>query len=159
MLTNSIRSNNHLTAHSAYRNHVRELIQIGTTLHEVRIDARDREVYMQAPVREKSLALHAKVMIVDSRQVFIGSANFDPRSLYINTEMGFLVDSPQLSRLVLDAVERDFQLENSWGLRLRDDGEVQWVSDSEVLDAQPHASFMQSIEDWFFSKIPIEGEL
>jgi len=73
--------------------------------------------------------------------------------------MGFLVDSPQLSRLVLDAVRRDFQLENSWGLRLRIDGEVQWVSDSEVLDSQPHASFMQSIEDWFFSKIPIEGEL
>ena len=159
LLTNSIRSNNHLTAHSAYRNHVRELIEIGTTLHEVRIDARDRSVYMQTPVREKNLALHAKVMIVDGRQVFIGSANFDPRSLYINTEMGFLVDSPQLSRLVLDAVRRDFQLENSWGLRLRIDGEVQWVSDSEVLDSQPHASFMQSIEDWFFSKIPIEGEL
>ena len=45
--------------------------------------ARDRSVYMQTPVREKNLALHAKVMIVDGRQVFIGSANFDPRSLYI----------------------------------------------------------------------------
>ena len=159
LLTNSIRSNNHLTAHSAYRNHVRELIDIGTTLHEVRVDARDRAVYMQTPVLEKNLALHAKVMIIDGRQVFIGSANFDPRSLYINTEMGFIVDSPELSRVVLDAVQRDFHLENSWGLRLSDDGAVQWVSDSEVLDTQPHASFMQRIEDWFFSKIPLEAEL
>ncbi len=159
LLTNSIRSNNHLTAHSAYRNHVRELIDIGATLHEVRVDARDRAVYMQTPVLEKNLALHAKVMIIDGQQVFIGSANFDPRSLYINTEMGFIVDSPELSRVVLDAVQRDFHLENSWGLRLRDDGAVQWVSDSEVLDTQPHATFMQNIEDWFFSKIPLEGEL
>jgi putative cardiolipin synthase len=61
MLTNSIRSNNHLTAHSAYRNHIRTLLDNGAELHEVRIDADDRDIYMLSPIEEKKLALHAKV--------------------------------------------------------------------------------------------------
>ena len=32
-------------------------------------------------------------------------------------------------------------------------------SDDEMLEAQPATSFMQRIEDWFFSHIPLEGEL
>ncbi|MEE4294375.1 MAG: phospholipase D family protein, partial [Xanthomonadales bacterium] len=36
ILTNSINSNNHLTAHSAYRRHVRHLVESGAEVHEVR---------------------------------------------------------------------------------------------------------------------------
>ena len=39
ILTNSIRSNNHVTAHSAYRKHIRELLDKGADVHEVRVDA------------------------------------------------------------------------------------------------------------------------
>jgi putative cardiolipin synthase len=79
MLTNSIRSNNHLTAHSAYRKHIRELLDNGAELHEVRIDAHDRNIYMLSPVEEKHLALHAKALVIDDDKVFIGSANLIPR--------------------------------------------------------------------------------
>ena len=43
ILTNSIGSNNHLSAHSAYRNHINTLLESGAELHEVRTDARDRD--------------------------------------------------------------------------------------------------------------------
>jgi len=159
ILTNSIRSNNHLSAHSAYRNHIRQLIEHGADLHEVRVDARDRSTYMQAPLEDKMLALHAKLMLVDREKVFIGSANFDPRSLRMNTETGLLIHSEELAQQVHDAIFIDFLPQNSWHLRIAESGQVQWVSDEQELDHIPSQSFMQSIEDWFFAHLPIEGEM
>ena len=159
ILTNSIRSNNHLTAHSAYRNHIGTLLESGAELHEVRIDARQRDRYMLPPVEEKMLALHAKALIIDDDHVFVGSANLDPRSLRINTEMGLLVTSESFNKSVRAAVEADFSSENAWRLELRQDGRVVWVANDQTLDSQPAASFMQRIEDWFFSHLPMEDEL
>ena len=159
ILTNSIASNNHLTAHSAYRNHIEGLLERGAELHEVRTDARDRVRYMVTPIGRKQLALHAKAVIIDDDKVFIGSANLDPRSLRINTEMGFLVLGEAFNRTVRAAVDGDFAKANAWQLELLDDGDIVWVSDEETLDAQPAASFMQRLEDWFFSHLPLENEL
>ena len=73
--------------------------------------------------------------------------------------MGFLIVSDAFNRTVRDALEGDFSGANAWRLELQESGQVLWVSDDETLDAQPAASFMQRIEDWFFSNLPIEGEL
>lgn len=159
MLTNSIRSNNHLTAHSAYRNHIRGLLDNGAELHEVRIDATDRHIYMLSPIEEKQLALHAKALVIDSDKVFIGSANLDPRSLRINTEMGLLIESEALNAEVRKAVTPDFSQTNAWQLQLDEDGKVVWVSHDVTLTEQPAASMLQRIEDWFFSHLPLEDEL
>jgi putative cardiolipin synthase len=159
MLTNSIRSNNHLTAHSAYRNHIRTLLDNGAELHEVRIDADDRDIYMLSPIEEKKLALHAKALVIDDDKVFIGSANLDPRSLRINTEMGLLIESEELNAEVRKAVTPDFSKTNSWQLEIDEEGGVIWVSHDVTLTEQPAASMLQRIEDWFFSHLPIENEL
>ena len=159
ILTNSIGSNNHLTAHSAYRNHIGALLAHGAELHEVRTDARDRHRYMTRPIGRKRLALHAKALIVDDDKVFIGSANLDPRSLRINTEMGFLIVSAAFNAEVRRAVEADFTAANAWRLQLQDDGGVHWVSDDTTLTAQPAISDMQRLEDWLFSHLPLEAEL
>ncbi len=159
MLTNSIRSNNHLTAHSAYRNHIRGLLDSGAELHEVRIDANDRHIYMLSPIEEKQLALHAKALIIDNDKVFIGSANLDPRSLRINTEMGFLIESEALNAEVRKAVTPDFSQTNAWQLQFDEDGQIVWVSHDVILTEQPAASMLQRIEDWFFAHLPLEDEL
>ena len=159
LLTNSIRSNNHLVAHSAYRNHIEALMSHGAELYEVRVDAEDRPFYIRSPISEKQLALHAKVLIVDHDRVFIGSANLDPRSLRINTEMGLLVDSPELNARVRAAVEKDFADGNAWRLQFDESGRVNWISGDEVLTAQPAESMLQRIEDWFFAHLPVEDEL
>ncbi len=159
ILTNSIGSNNHLTAHSAYRNHIEGLLEDGAELHEVRTNARDRDRYMLTPIGRKTLALHAKALIVDDDKVFIGSANLDPRSLRINTEMGLLVTSRRFNQSVRAAVENDFSSANAWRLELNPEGRVLWVGNDQTLAAQPATGFMQRIEDWFFAHMPIEGKL
>ena len=159
ILTNSINSNNHLTAHSAYRKHVRHLVEMGVDVHEVRVDAKDRDLYIESPVEDKSLSLHSKVMLFDDDRVFIGSANLDPRSLHINTEMGLLIESTSLNAEMRRVLEPDFSLRNAWHLRQNVEGKITWVSDKETLDHQPTHSYMRRIEDWFFSLLPIENEM
>ena len=159
ILTNSLGSNNHLIAHSAYRRHINSLLGYGTELYEVRIDANNRERYMLTPVGRKVLALHAKGLIIDDDKVFIGSANLDPRSLRINTEMGFLIVSEPFNRTVRKAIEVDFNGKNAWRLELQQDGAVHWVADGKQLTSQPALSVMQRLEDWFFSLMPVDKEL
>ena len=159
ILTNSLGSNNHLSAHSAYQNHVKTLVGHGAELHEVRTDAKDRSLYMLNPVSRKTLALHAKALVIDDDKVFVGSANLDPRSLRINTEMGFLIISEDFNERTRAAIEGDFSVDNAWRLELDDDDRITWVSKDETLRSQPDTSFMQRLEDWFFSHLPLEGEL
>jgi len=159
ILTNSIRSNNHLSAHGAYRNHIGTLLGYGAGLHEVRVDARDRHIYMLPPIERKTLALHAKALVIDRDRVFIGSANLDPRSLRINTEMGLLVQSRSLNQAVRAAIDVDFDRANAWQLELEANGAVVWRSDRETRTTIPAASLMQNLEDWFFAHLPIEQEM
>jgi putative cardiolipin synthase len=53
-------------------------------------------------------------MVIDGSTVFIGTFNLDPRSANLNTEVGVLVDSPQLGQQLTASIERDMQAENSW---------------------------------------------
>jgi len=159
ILTNSIGSNNHLTAHSAYRKHIDRLVDMGVDVYEVRDDAKDRYLYIESPVTDKSLCLHAKILILDDDTAFVGSANLDPRSLRINTEMGLLIDSPSLNQALRRSLEPDFSPRNAWHLRRNDEGRMTWISDDEVVQHQPTHSYMRRIEDWFLTLLPIEDEM
>lgn len=158
ILTNSLRSNNHLAAHAAYRNHVERLLREGIDLHEVRALAKDRENYMAVPSEQKRLGLHAKVLVVDDHSVYIGSCNLDPRSLRINTEVGLVIESREFNGAVRRLLDVDFHPRNAWRLRL-DGDRVVWVGDDGTLDAMPADSTMQLLEDWFLARVPAEGEL
>jgi putative cardiolipin synthase len=159
ILTNSLRSNNHVAAHSAYRHHVHRLVHHGADVHEVRALAKDRGRYMRDPVDRKHLGLHGKVLLIDKDQVYIGSANLDPRSLRLNTEMGLLIRSRDFNQWVRDVVALDFEQRNAWHLQMQANGKLTWVADDTLLHVQPAESSFQRIEDWFLSILPIEKEM
>jgi len=159
ILTNSLRSNNHLPAHSAYQRHLRRLLESGADIHEMRVDARDRALYMRDPVDEKRIGLHAKLLVVDEDLVFIGSCNLDPRSLNINTEAGLIVESVQLNAAVREAIAVDFHQTNSWTVRLGASDELVWISDERILREVPADSPVQRLEDWFLSLLPIDTQM
>ncbi len=51
------------------------------------LNTHTQEISQKAKVSMKGLSrssLHAKLMALDEKQVFIGSFNFDPRSAYLN---------------------------------------------------------------------------
>jgi len=159
MLTNSLRSNNHTAAHSSYRGFIDDLLAEGIELHEVRAEAKDRDLYMVTPVADKHLALHAKLLLIDDRLTFIGSANLDPRSLKLNSEIGIMVDSEEFNNRVRESIALDFSRRNAWQMALLPDNRVVWVGDDVTLDTQPAETAFQRLEDWFLSLLPIENEM
>lgn len=159
ILTNSINSNNHVSAYAAYRTHVAELMTFGTQIHELRADGKGRSRYILPPISEKKLGLHAKYMIVDGSRVFVGSSNLDPRSLRINTEIGLVVESRALSERLLKLTEPDFAATSSWQLTLTSEGKINWIGDGGILVSEPASHGFQKMEEWFFAHLPIEAEL
>lgn len=159
VLTNSIRSNNHLAAHSFYRKHLHALVGHGADVHEVRAEAKDRHIYMERPVETKLLGLHAKFIVIDDELAYVGSANLDARSLKLNTEMGVIIRSAEFNRQLREVIAIDFHKRNAWHLQMTDMGKLQWVGDDVTLDKQPAASRMQRLEDWFLGLLPVEKEL
>ena len=159
VLTNSIRSNNHLAAHSFYRKHLHTLVGHGADVHEVRAMAKDRMIYMDKPVDTKQLGLHAKFIVVDDNLAYVGSCNLDARSLKLNTEMGLIIRSGEFNQRLRELIAVDFHPRNAWHLQMADTGKLRWVGDDVTLDKQPAASRWQSLEDWFLGLLPAEKEL
>lgn len=51
-------------------------------------------------------ACTSKAVVLDRKAVFIGTLNLDPRSLYINTEIGLIVESEGLASEVASVIEQ-----------------------------------------------------
>lgn len=88
-------------------------------------------------------SLHAKAFVIDQRTVLIGSMNFDPRSAWYNSELGILVESPELAAQVVQAFDRVTSSDRVWKMALDENG-LAWIStdvkDASTLRGEP-ASF------------------
>ncbi len=91
--------------------------------------------------------------MIDRRTTFVGSMNMDFRSSRLNTELGLLVDSPELAREVLGLAERVRAI-GSYRLRLAQPGDrLQWVGSGAngvetVYDSEPNVDFGTRLQLW-----------
>jgi putative cardiolipin synthase len=157
ILTNSLASHDVPAVNSHYKKWRRPILEAGAELYEMRDDAAIKATVADTPpVSAKFMGLHSKAMVIDRRWSYIGSMNFDPRSAAINTEMGVVVDSPELGEDLARLIERDMEPENSWQVQLVDGDSLRWVSDDAVVTRQPARSLWQRIQDLFFMLFPEE---
>ncbi|RLA51639.1 MAG: phospholipase D family protein [Gammaproteobacteria bacterium] len=159
IFTNSLGSNNHVSAHAAYVRHRPSLLQAGAELYELRPDAHSRELYMDPDVADALLGLHEKSALFDNCCLFVGSANMDPRSLRLNTEVGLLIDSPALNAKLRQLLAVDLQRKNSWRVALDTNGDIEWIGEQGAQSHAPPASFYLRTESWFFGLLPIGGQM
>jgi putative cardiolipin synthase len=104
-------------------------------------------------------SLHAKTFSVDRSHVFIGSFNFDPRSARLNTELGFVIDSPRLAEAGADLFA--FEVPGrAYEVGLSGSGALQWVERVDggtiVHRREPGVSVWLRLAVWTLSKLPIE---
>jgi len=69
-----------------------------------------------------SLCVHAKGFVVDRKTAYVGSYNFDPRSIQYNTECGLVVQDGALAAELAASISRDMDAANSWVIARRDAG-------------------------------------
>ncbi|MGH8649160.1 MAG: phospholipase D-like domain-containing protein, partial [Burkholderiales bacterium] len=107
-------------------------------------------------------ALHAKVIIYDRRIVWIGSANSDPRSRRLNTEVGFLIESNELAERVLKGLQSDFSPRHSWRLTLDSEPsagtQIVWSGEQDGkplrMHQEPGAGVLRQLGVLFYSLLP-----
>jgi len=81
--------------------------------------------------------------------------NLDPRSATINTELGAVIDSPQLAKELLRVIDID-RLQSAYRVRMKKDGSgVEWYAvdgDHErVLETEPDASEWLKFKKWLLT--------
>jgi len=70
------------------------------------VKSNGRQQFSPVPIEQEGprFCIHAKSLVIDSRIAVIGSHNFDPRSLYINTELTLTVRDEIFAKLNLKTV-------------------------------------------------------
>ena len=161
VITNSLAANNQASVHGGYAPSRKPLLKAGVRIHEVRHDADVSGSEIVAASGAKT-TLHTKAFIVDRREVFIGSFNFDPRSANINTELGVIIRSPELASLYTDRVKAALP-KQTFEVFLNEKGKLRWrglENGQEVIfDKEPHTTWWQRFVAGFMRILPIRGQL
>jgi putative cardiolipin synthase len=160
ILTNSLATNNHTSVHSAYSSYRKDLLRAGVELWEARADAA-KFTTEEGETQLEHLTLHTKGALIDRKRIFVGSLNLDPRSIDINTEMGLLIDSPELgTRLTETAFQGIPHI--GYRLQLDEDNRITWhamIDGREVVETkEPQTSMWKRFTAWFL-KIAPENQL
>lgn len=159
LLTNSLASHDVPAVNGAYKKKRGMLLDHGVELYEIRSDAAVKSFQDTPPVSSGFVGLHTKAFVVDRERVFVGSLNFDARSVFLNTEMGLLVDSPELGRRLGEYMDVDMSGENAWQVERDAKGRIYWENADERTSRQPARGFSQRVADFFFGILPIEDQL
>lgn len=146
VVTNSLASTDEPMVYVGYSRHVKALLRIGVTIRELSpsLSVEHRKLGLFG---HRTGALHMKCAILDHKQVFLGSMNFDQRSAVLNTELGLIIDSPVMARQ-LDSLANAGG-SSAYRLRLSADGQnIEWVEDlgdgkTRVYDKPPETTAWQ----------------
>jgi putative cardiolipin synthase len=142
----------------------RPLLAGGVELYEMKRRAGSEKGRDQLSVTGSSGAsLHTKAVLIDRRWVYVGSMNLDPRSAFLNTEMGILADSPELAEHLLQQFDLSTSPELSYRVRLEPDGELVWYDrgggKDRRLQHEPDASIWRRAGVTLLRVLPIDSQL
>ncbi|WP_141133424.1 phospholipase D family protein [Pseudomonas segetis] len=163
ILTNALESTDVVAVHAGYAKARKDLLQAGIELYEMRRQSAVSDKADKHKVFGSSgSSLHAKTFAVDGQRVFVGSFNFDPRSAKLNTELGFVIDSPLLAKRIELAFDQDLPL-SAYRVMLAENGDLKWVEQSASghisYDTEPGSSIWVRMAVGFLSLLPIDWML
>jgi len=173
VITNSLASTDVFLVYSAYQNDIKALLDIGVKLYELKPNSFKKLLRRTEWANPNSLTLHTKMMIFDNARLAVGSANIDPRSDKLNTEILMIISSKKLAEAEQKVLDKVINLKNfyqlSWGAYPNDFEEEQprygpiWHTLEEgkekIYYAPPHVGFWKRLGTDILSILPIRGYL
>jgi putative cardiolipin synthase len=159
LLTNALEATDVPAVHGGYAPYRQALLEHGVHLYELRRQPGDDGRVRYRSGSESSL--HSKAMILDRRMTFIGSFNFDPRSVLWNTEVGVMVDSPELAEHVRKLAVQGMSPALSYHVKLQGEQMV-WVTEDHqqmhTLTTEP-GDWWRRFNAWFAKSVGLERML
>jgi putative cardiolipin synthase len=170
VVTNSLESTPDIVAHAGYIGYRKPLLAQGVRLYEVRAQPGSARGSGQTTrlSRYGHYGLHGKLIVSDRQRLFIGSMNFDKRSKGLNTEIGLLIDSPELATQTALRFEAMAQPANSYVLSLQADAaggaaHIVWstLEKGQAVDytTEPAQSSARRLLMRLLSLLPVSREL
>ncbi|MGL4668267.1 MAG: phospholipase D family protein, partial [Saezia sp.] len=160
VLTNSLAATDVISSHSGYMPYREELFNAGVMLYELKPFAEHK----QSILGSSGASLHTKAYMVDGHTGFIGSFNFDQRSMNLNTEMGVVFHDPRVIQElsdefdVLSGPQYSYQLKRS-----EKNNEMIWVDypdqRGEIYrewESEPETGWFKRMMVYVLSWLPIE---
>jgi len=161
VVTNSLASTNQEVVHTGYAPSRKPLLKIGVEIWEIRPDTFVRGTD-ESELEDASSGLHTKAFAVDRSELFLGSFNWDPRSAYINTELGVIIKSPEITGGAVDLSKARLP-EVAYRVILTEEGDLAWVEESDdgpvVYTKEPQTTWGQRFKIGFLRILPIKGQL
>jgi len=159
VLTNSLEATDVTAVHAGYAKRRKPLLDAGVLLYESkRVSPNVRIDRHTGLTGSSASSLHAKTFAVDRARLFVGSFNFDPRSARLNTELGFVIDSPVLAQQIEAAFDGRIP-ETAYEVRL-ENGRLYWLErrDGQLFrhDTEPGTGPGLRTGVWLMSVLPIE---
>lgn len=111
VITNSLSSTDVSIVHAGYSRYRRALLQAGVELYELNkiTSKKDRKEKSKGRLGHSKSSLHAKAFVVDGQDVFIGSLNFDQRSVIQNTEIGLVLQSNKIAKVIYNNFDDNYE--------------------------------------------------
>lgn len=169
ILTNSLESSTVLPAQAGYMHYREALLRDGVEIYEIRSLLGNTKGSGQTAAisRFGNYSLHGKLFVLDRKRLFIGSMNFDQRSMHLNTEIGLIIDSPLLAQQVAARFEAMVQPANAYKLALRQNkngcATLIWQTKEDGVaveyETEPARSDWQRMEARVLSVLPLDREL
>lgn len=163
VLTSALEATDQPLVYSAYQRYRRELLDLGVSIYEYKLHVRPPPTAKNwFRLRRSPSSLHSKVLVFDDHRSWIGSFNFDARSVNYNTEIAALIDSPELAAQFTRQILDGCRLESSWHTRLERDknGKQQLLWEGEqdgeetVLKKEPARSWWHRARAKIYALIP-----
>jgi len=168
VLTNSMATNDMAPAYAGYRRYRKALLENEVELHELRPDLGTQRDFWSLIASDSTAILHSKVAVFDREVAFVGSFNFDPRSIEVNTEIGLLVYSSDLAERLVEFLDSGTEPNNSYRVALerKADGNstrLAWISERKGREVReykdPQAGYLRRLSAWLISLLPIEDHV
>ncbi len=167
ILTNSLSSNDVAAVHTGYIRYRKQLLRCGVELYEL-----NEQIKKYEGARFKWLhglnksSLHAKTMMIDGQVMYVGSFNFDQRSLNLNTEIGIVFEDAGIAGNAVKLFDDNID-QAAFRVELVDDdkgnGHLRWTSVEDgapvVFYKEPYASLFRRISTQFMRLLPIDSFL
>ena len=157
ILTNSLAATDVVAVHSGYAPYRKALLAAGIRLFEMKVSPDATPKTWQG---SSQASLQAKSILFDEHTIFVGSFNLDPRSVYLNTEMGMLFNNPHFVTSVKQSLQSVLE-SNCYQVKLDNQNELYWfdAKTQTTYYSEPDASIWRKIGAWFFELLPIEEQL
>lgn len=162
VVTNSLSSTDVSPVYAGYKGYIKPLVEMGVKLYELKANSFNDILESKKLKDIPSISLHTKMIVIDDRSLIIGSANIDPRSNKLNTELLMIIKSKKMAKEHIKGLRSIINLNNFYRLIVKDN-RVYWktIKEKKIIfyDREPSTNILKRCGTDIMALLPIKGYL